>query len=74
MMLWCKGLFSLYGIEIDIEWCSDWKWDCLLFYIELLKGCIVFDIGCGLGYYLWCMCGEGVNFVVGIDLFDLFLC
>lgn len=24
---WRKGPFSLYGINIDTEWRSDWKWD-----------------------------------------------
>lgn len=24
---WRKGPFSLYGVEIDTEWRSDWKWD-----------------------------------------------
>ncbi|POC75435.1 tRNA 5-methoxyuridine(34)/uridine 5-oxyacetic acid(34) synthase CmoB, partial [Vibrio vulnificus] len=27
LMPWRKGPFSLYGIDIDTEWHSDWKWD-----------------------------------------------
>lgn len=67
LMLWCKGLFLLYGVNIDIEWCFDWKWDCVLFYFFDLIGCIILDVGCGSGYYMWCMIGVGVYFVVGID-------
>ena len=74
MMPWRKGPFSLHGIEIDTEWRSDWKWDRLLPHIEPLKGRTVLDIGCGSGYHLWRIRGEGANFVVGIDPSDLFLC
>jgi tRNA (mo5U34)-methyltransferase len=27
LMPWRKGPFSLYGVNIDTEWRSDWKWD-----------------------------------------------
>lgn len=66
-MFWRKGLFNFYGIYIDIEWCLDWKWDCVVFYISLLEDWNVLDVGCGSGYYMWCMLGEGVNNVIGID-------
>ena len=74
MMPWRKGPFNVHGIEINTEWRSDWKWDRLLPHIEPLKGRTVLDIGCGSGYHLWRMRGEGAQFVVGIDPSDLFLC
>ncbi len=30
LMPWRKGPFSLYGVNIDTEWRSDWKWDRVL--------------------------------------------
>ncbi|MGA4606286.1 tRNA 5-methoxyuridine(34)/uridine 5-oxyacetic acid(34) synthase CmoB [Pseudoalteromonas maricaloris] len=74
MMPWRKGPFHLHGIHIDTEWRSDWKWDRLLPHISDLHGRNVLDIGCGSGYHLWRMRGEGADLVVGIDPSDLFLC
>lgn len=71
---WRKGPFTIYGIEIDTEWRSDWKWDRLLPFISPLKHRYVLDVGCGSGYHMWRMLGEGAKFVVGIDPSDLFLC
>lgn len=73
-MLWWKGLYYLYGIYIDIEWYFDFKWDCVFLYFVLLKDCMILDVGCGSGYYMWWMVGEGVKMVVGIDLIELFFC
>ncbi|MCG9760587.1 MULTISPECIES: tRNA 5-methoxyuridine(34)/uridine 5-oxyacetic acid(34) synthase CmoB [Pseudoalteromonas] len=74
MMPWRKGPFHLHGVHIDTEWRSDWKWDRLLPHISDLYGRNVLDIGCGSGYHLWRMRGEGAELVVGIDPSDLFLC
>ncbi|WP_010604053.1 tRNA 5-methoxyuridine(34)/uridine 5-oxyacetic acid(34) synthase CmoB [Pseudoalteromonas maricaloris] len=74
MMPWRKGPFHLHGVHIDTEWRSDWKWDRLLPHISDLHGRNVLDIGCGSGYHLWRMRGEGAELVVGIDPSDLFLC
>ncbi|SFC38817.1 tRNA 5-methoxyuridine(34)/uridine 5-oxyacetic acid(34) synthase CmoB [Pseudoalteromonas denitrificans] len=74
MMPWRKGPYFIHGIHIDTEWRSDWKWERLLPHISPLSGKTVLDIGCGSGYHLWRMRGEGANFVVGIDPTDLFLC
>ena len=30
LMPWRKGPYSLYGINIDTEWRSDWKWERVL--------------------------------------------
>lgn len=64
---WRKGPYSLFGIDIDTEWRSDWKWDRLLPYIQPMTGRKVLDIGCGNGYHGWRMRGEGANLVLGID-------
>ncbi len=70
---WRKGPFSICGIDIDTEWRSDWKWQRLLPHITPLTGRNVLDIGCGSGYHMWRMLGEGANAVFGIDPTALFL-
>lgn len=64
---WRKGPYSLFGIDIDTEWRSDWKWDRVLPHIQSLTGRKVLDIGGGNGYHGWRMVGEGADLVVGID-------
>ena len=71
---WRKGPFDLFGIHIDTEWRSDWKWDRVLPHISPLKNRYVLDVGCGSGYHLWRMRGEGAELAVGIDPSALFLC
>ncbi|MGC9421109.1 tRNA 5-methoxyuridine(34)/uridine 5-oxyacetic acid(34) synthase CmoB [Vibrio sp.] len=70
---WRKGPYFLHGIHIDTEWRSDWKWDRLLPHISPLKGRSVLDVGCGNGYHMWRMLGEGAYQVIGIDPSELFL-
>ncbi|EIC86012.1 tRNA 5-methoxyuridine(34)/uridine 5-oxyacetic acid(34) synthase CmoB [Serratia sp. M24T3] len=74
LMPWRKGPFSLYDIEIETEWRSDWKWDRVLPHISALAGRTVLDVGCGSGYHMWRMIGAGAHFAVGIDPMQLFLC
>lgn len=64
---WRKGPYSLFGIEIDTEWRSDWKWDRVLPHIAPLRGRKVLDVGGGNGYHGWRMEGEGAELVLGID-------
>lgn len=64
---WRKGPFNLFGIEIDTEWRSDFKWDRVRPYITPLQDRTVLDIGCGSGYHCWRMEGEGAKLVIGID-------
>lgn len=64
---WRKGPYSLFGIDIDTEWRSDWKWQRLLPHITSLKAKNVLDIGCGNGYHCLRMLGEGANRVIGVD-------
>ncbi|MEH6912324.1 MAG: tRNA 5-methoxyuridine(34)/uridine 5-oxyacetic acid(34) synthase CmoB [Oceanicoccus sp.] len=70
---WRKGPFDLFGIGIDTEWHSDWKWDRLKNHIEPLTGRKVLDIGCGSGYHCWRMRGAGAELVIGIDPTPLFI-
>ena len=70
---WRKGPFDIFGMHIDTEWRSDWKWDRLKGHITPLTDCAVLDIGCGSGYHCWRMRGEGARFVLGVDPTLLFI-
>ncbi len=71
---WRKGPFHLFGLCIDTEWRSDWKWERIQPHIDSLDGRRVLDIGCGNGYHLWRMRGEGADWVLGVDPSQLFWC
>ena len=64
---WRKGPYNLFGVHIDTEWRSDWKWDRLKNHISPLNHRLVLDVGCGNGYHCWRMLGAGAKMVVGID-------
>lgn len=70
---WRKGPYRLFGIEVDTEWRSDWKWERVLPHVSPLSGRLVLDVGCGSGYHLWRMRGAGAEAVIGIDPTLLFL-
>ncbi|MBU2323874.1 MAG: DUF1698 domain-containing protein, partial [Gammaproteobacteria bacterium] len=53
---WRKGPFNLFGVHIDTEWRSDWKWQRVAPHLDL-AGKRVLDVGCGNGYYMWRMLG-----------------
>jgi tRNA (mo5U34)-methyltransferase len=72
MLPWRKGPFDLFGVYIDTEWRSDWKWDRLKDAISPLEGRVVLDIGCGSGYHLWRMLDDGAKLAIGIDPTPLF--
>lgn len=74
LMPWRKGPYHLHGIHIDTEWRSDFKWDRVLTHLAPLKDRTILDVGCGSGYHMWRMVGEGAKMVVGIDPTELFLC
>lgn len=67
LMPWRKGPLSMFGININTEWHSDWKWDRVRPHIKPLKGKDVLDIGCGNGYYALRSYGQGADLVVGVD-------
>ena len=70
---WRKGPYSLFGVNIDTEWRSDFKWDRLAHAIDSLGGRRVLDVGCGSGYHCWRMKGAGASEVIGIDPTPLFV-
>lgn len=70
---WRKGPFDLFGVHIDTEWRSDWKWNRITPHIASLAGKTVLDVGCGSGYHAWRMRGAGADLVMGIDPSPLFI-
>ncbi|TXS89540.1 tRNA 5-methoxyuridine(34)/uridine 5-oxyacetic acid(34) synthase CmoB [Parahaliea maris] len=70
---WRKGPFELFGVHIDTEWRSDWKWDRIAPHIDDLGGRRILDVGCGSGYHCWRMAGAGATEVIGIDPTPLFV-
>ena len=70
---WRKGPFQIHNIHINTEWHSDWKWNRVSPHLSPLKGRKVLDIGCGSGYHLWRMAGEGAELAVGVDPSLLFM-
>lgn len=70
---WRKGPFDLFGVYIDTEWRSDWKWDRIAGEVAPLAGRRVLDVGCGSGYHCWRMLGAGAAEVIGIDPTPLFV-
>ena len=67
LMPWRKGPFELFGLLIDTEWHSDWKWERLLPHLSSLQGRNVLDVGCGNGYHCFRMAGAGARLAVGVD-------
>ncbi len=70
---WRKGPYELFGIHIDTEWRSDWKWERLVEHIQPLTGRSVLDVGCGNGYHCWRMYAAGSAQVIGVDPTPLFI-
>jgi tRNA (mo5U34)-methyltransferase len=69
---WRKGPFEFFDHHIDTEWHSDWKWQRIREHISPLKNRRVLDVGCGSGYHMWRMLGEGAQRVIGVDPSKLF--
>ncbi len=63
---WRKGPFNVFGIHIDTEWRSDWKWLRIAPHVKL-KDKLVLDIGCGNGYYALRMQAMGAKCIIGVD-------
>ncbi len=69
---WRKGPFDLFGIHVDTEWRSDWKWHRIAAALGDLNGQQVLDVGCGNGYFGWRLLGAGAEGVLGVDPTVLF--
>lgn len=63
---WRKGPFIIFGIHVDTEWRSDWKWSRIAPHIDL-QDKLVLDIGCGNGYYALRMQALGAKLILGVD-------
>ncbi len=64
---WRKGPFEVFGITLDTEWRSDWKWERLAPHLPDLAGQRILDVGCGNGYHCLRLSGAGAERVIGID-------
>lgn len=69
---WRKGPFELFGVNVDTEWRSDWKWERIAGALGDLSGQRVLDVGCGNGYFGWRALGAGATGVLGVDPSVLF--
>lgn len=72
LMPWRKGPFDVFGVHVDTEWRSDWKWARVAPHLAPLAGRDVLDVGCGSGYHMLRMRGEGARLVLGVDPSVLF--
>lgn len=70
---WRKGPYEFFGVHVDTEWRSDWKWDRIKNHIQALAGRTVLDVGGGNGYYSWRMAAAGAELVINVDPSRLFL-
>lgn len=64
---WKKGPFKVFGLEIDGEWRSDYKWERLLNDLPSLEGKKILDIGCHNGYFMFRMLEQNPEYILGID-------
>lgn len=69
---WRKGPFDFFGVKIDTEWRSDWKWGRIAPALGDLQGARILDVGAGNGYYGWRMLDAGADLVLGVDPTILF--
>ncbi len=72
LLPWRKGPFQIGSTLIDTEWRSDWKWQRVKPHLHDLSNRTVLDIGCGNGYHLYRMIGDGASFALGVDPTMLF--
>ena len=70
---WRKGPLAFFGVPVETEWRSDWKWQRVAPHLSPLAGRRILDVGCGSGYHCWRMAAAGASAVVGIDPTILFL-
>ena len=67
LLPWRKGPLRVGETLIDTEWRSDWKWQRIRRHLPSLANHRVLDIGCGNGYYLFRMLGDGASVALGVD-------
>ena len=64
---WKKGPFEIFGVAIDAEWRSDWKWSRIVPHIQPLCDRKVADIGCHNGYFMFRMAHQNPACVIGFE-------
>lgn len=68
---WRKGPMELFGIDVDAEWRSDFKWQRVMNFLEekgiSLQNKRIADIGCNNGYYMFRMLQHDPRLVIGFD-------
>ena len=72
LMPWRKGPLKIGDTFIDTEWRSDWKWRRVQPHLVDLHGKQVLDVGCGNGYHMFRMLGQGARLALGVDPTALF--
>ena len=72
MWPWRKGPFRLFGIDIETEWRSDFKWNRVAPHLKSLKGKHILDIGSSNGYYMFRMAEHSPAVVMGVEPYTNF--
>ena len=64
---WKKGPYRLFGIDVDAEWRSDFKWDRFCESLPSQKDKMILDVGCNNGYYMFRLLPQKPCYILGID-------
>jgi len=72
MWPWRKGPFRVFGIDIETEWRSDFKWNRVISHLKPLRGRHILDIGSSNGYYIFRMLQYDPAMVMGIEPYTNF--
>lgn len=72
MWPWRKGPFRLFGIDIETEWRSDFKWNRVIPHLKPLNGKHILDIGSSNGYYIFRMLEHNPAVVMGVEPYTNF--
>lgn len=72
MWPWRKGPFRVFGIDIETEWRSDFKWNRVISNLNPLRGRHILDIGSSNGYYIFRMLQHDPAMVMGIEPYTNF--
>lgn len=66
-MPWRKGPFRLFGIDIDAEWRSDFKWQRIVSHLDNITDKKIADVGCNNGYFMFRLFHFNPSLVIGFD-------
>lgn len=68
---WRKGPFAFQNFNLDSEWNGNLKWQRLEKHLDF-ENKLVLDVGCGNGYFAYCMALKKAKLVLGLEPFLLF--